>query len=105
MKKDRKKETPEAIAKSAACHYNIAVNRILNLTGKAFEPWTLKEVQEIALCNPTASDVVSAIEAAEAYLAANGEINERFCTVKDGCGCTGRMHLDASKAEISKLKA
>ena len=105
MKKDRKKETPEAIAKSAACHYNVAVSRILALTGKFFEPWTLKEVQEIKLCNPTAADVLSAIETAESYLAANSEINERFCTVKDGWGCTGRMHLDNAKAEIAKINA
>lgn len=105
MKKDRKKETPEAIAKSAACYYNLAVKRILSLNGKFVAPWTFKEVQEIMLCNPTSADVVSAIETAEAYLAANGEINERFCTVKDGCGCTGRMFLDNAKAEMSKLNA
>ena len=105
MKTDRKKETPEAIAKSAACYYNCAVKRILFLTGKFVAPWTFKEVQEIMLCNPTAADVVSAIEKAESYLAANSEINERFCTVKDGNGCTGRMLLDNAKAEIARIKA
>lgn len=105
MKKDRKKETPESIAKSAACYYNIAVKHILAWTGKFVAPWTLKEVQEIMLCHPAASDVVSAIENAETYLAANSEINEWFCTVKDGNGCTGRMYLDKAKAAISKINA
>lgn len=105
MKKNRKKETPEAIAKSAACYYNCAVARILSLNGKFVAPWTFKEVQEIMLCNPTAADVVSAIETAETYLAANSEINERFCSVIDGNGCTGRMLLDNAKAEIAKINA
>lgn len=80
-----------------AIQLNYAVRMIRNLKGYRFNPCAFTDLREIATIHPTMEECKVKLTEIETYLEQNPELVSRFDSVKDACGCTGRLFLNTAK--------